>query len=156
MLNRIKSLLTGAAGPGEADPSVEVRLAAAALLVEAGQMDGQMSGHEREHIIDLLGVRFGLSRAEAEELCHEAAASAANTHQILPFTRVIKDRFDQWQRVEMLEMLWEVAYADGHLHDYEANLVRRIGGLIFVSDQESGNARKRAMARLGVSETPLG
>ena len=48
-------------------------------------------------------------------------------------------------------MLWEVAYADGELHDYEANLMRRVTGLLFVSDQESGEARKRALERLGLS-----
>jgi uncharacterized tellurite resistance protein B-like protein len=45
-------------------------------------------------------------------------------------------------------MLWEVAYADGQLHDYEASLLRRIAGLIYVGDRESGEARKRVLARL--------
>lgn len=152
MLNRIKALLTGGAAPDQGDHAAEVRLAAAALLVEAAQMDGQMSARERDRILDLLRSRFDLSAEEAEDLCQEAAARSADTHHLLPFTRVIKDRFEQAERVEMLEMLWEVAYADGHLHDYEANLVRRIGGLIYVSDQESGGARKRAMARLGVQD----
>jgi len=49
-----------------------------------------------------------------------------------------------------VEMLWEVVYADGVLHDYEANLLRRIGGLIYVSDMDRGNARKRVMTRLGI------
>jgi uncharacterized tellurite resistance protein B-like protein len=47
-------------------------------------------------------------------------------------------------------MLWEVAYADGTLHDYEASLLRRITGLLYVSDRESGEARKRVLARLGL------
>jgi len=52
-------------------------------------------------------------------------------------------------------MLWEVAYADGQLHDYESNLVRRIAGLLYVPDHESGTARRRAMAKLGLSDDPL-
>ena len=48
----------------------------------------------------------------------------------------------------MIEMLWKVVYADGNLHDFEANLVRRICGLIYVSDRESGDARKRVLERL--------
>ncbi len=51
-------------------------------------------------------------------------------------------------------MLWEVAYADGILHDYEANLLRRIGGLIYVSDRERGAARRRVVARLGLADEP--
>ena len=47
-----------------------------------------------------------------------------------------------------MEMLWEVAYADGELHDYEASLIRRVTGLLHVSDRDSGAARKRALDRL--------
>ena len=47
-------------------------------------------------------------------------------------------------------MLWEVAYADGALHDYESNLMRRLAGLLHVSDRDSGEARKRAIERLGI------
>jgi uncharacterized tellurite resistance protein B-like protein len=50
--------------------------------------------------------------------------------------------------VDLIEMVWEVAYADGELHDYEANLLRRLGGLLYVSDRERGEARKRVLARL--------
>ena len=47
-------------------------------------------------------------------------------------------------------MLWDVAYADGELHDLEASLLRRIGGLLYVSDRERGEARKRVLARRGL------
>ena len=50
----------------------------------------------------------------------------------------------------MLQMLWEVAYADGELHDYEASLLRQVAGLLYVTDQESGTARKRARERLEI------
>jgi uncharacterized tellurite resistance protein B-like protein len=47
----------------------------------------------------------------------------------------------------MIEMLWEVVYADGELHSYEANLMRRLGGLLYVSERDRGAARKRVLAR---------
>jgi len=50
--------------------------------------------------------------------------------------------------VMLVEMLWDVVYADGELHDYEANLMRRVAGLLHVSDQESGAARKRVLGRM--------
>ena len=53
-------------------------------------------------------------------------------------------------RVGILEPLWEVAYADGQLHVYEASLLRRVAGLLYVSDRESGEARLRVMAKLGL------
>lgn len=158
MINRLKSLLMEALGdsPDDRDDGMQVRLAAAVLLVEAAMMDGHMDPQESDHILALLRARFGLSDEEARALLDEAMAADEAASQILPFTKAVKDRFSPEQRVEMIEMLWEVAYADGRLHDYEANLVRRIGGLIFVSDQEAGAARKRAMTRLGVSDNPLG
>jgi uncharacterized tellurite resistance protein B-like protein len=66
------------------------------------------------------------------------------------FTSAIKDGLDHAERVQLIEMLWEVVYADGQLHDYEASLLRRVSGLLYVSDRESGEARKRVLARLGV------
>jgi uncharacterized tellurite resistance protein B-like protein len=63
---------------------------------------------------------------------------------------VIKDRYETKQRIEMIEMLWEVAFADGSVDYFEANLISRIAGLIYVNDRDRGESRKRVMARLGI------
>jgi uncharacterized tellurite resistance protein B-like protein len=91
-----------------------------------------------------------LTEAEARSLLELAGDEVANASQLYGFTRVVKDNFDHDERVELMEMLWEVVYADGALHDLEASLMRRIAGLIYVPDRESGAARKRAMSRLGL------
>ncbi len=156
MINRIKSLLTGdapAASAGSEDSADELRLAAAALLVEAAWQDEDFDDVERRHIGDLVAARFGLTGAEAASLVSAAETAVADATQILPFTRLIKDRFSHQERIEMVEMLWQVVYADGVLHDHEAALMRQIGGLVYVTDQERGAARKRALARL---KTPAG
>ena len=95
-------------------------------------------------------MRFELTEAEARSLLELAGDEVANASQLYGFTRVVKDNFDHDERVELMEMLWEVVYADGALHDLEASLMRRIAGLIYVPDRESGAARKRAMSRLGL------
>ena len=59
----------------------------------------------------------------------------------------MKDGFSHDERVRMIEMLWEVVLADDEIHDHEANLLRRVAGLIYVSDRESGDARKRVLDR---------
>lgn len=135
-----------------ADPGARIRLAAAALLVEAASLDGHLDESERIRILKLLRDRFGLGAEDAERLFAEAVAETERSVQLVGFTRTIKDAFDYDERVRLIEMLWEVAYADGHLHDYEANLVRRIAGLVYVADQDSGAARKRAMGRLNLGE----
>jgi len=85
-------------------------------------------------------------------LIEKAAAAVAQSVPILGFTKAIKDRLEPEERGSIMEMLWEVAYADGELHDFEANLARRVAGLLFVSDRESGDARKRVLARLDLND----
>lgn len=152
MINRILSLFEGVragktASGGEGE---EVRMAAAALLVEAALLDGHFQAAERQVIKTLLKERFELSEEEAEYLIHEGAKAAGESSQLYAFTRVLKDRFSFEERIGMIEMLWEVAYADGVLHNFEASLMRRIAGLLYVADRDSGLARQRVLRRLGV------
>lgn len=155
MLNRIKGFVqewSGAAGAsGQDGAHDELQVAVAALLVEAATMDSDFDADERAAIGRLLRARFGLEERDAQKLVALAEAHIADAAELYGFTRIVKDRFSHDERVEMMQMLWEVAYADGELHDYEANLMRRMAGLIFVSDRESGEARKRALAHLGLS-----
>jgi uncharacterized tellurite resistance protein B-like protein len=150
MLDRIRRLLTGRppAAQSAAHSFEERQLAAAALMVEAATMDDAFDADERVRIGHLIQDRFGLSADEAADLLAEAEQAASASVQWQGFTSAIKDGFDHAERVELIEMLWEVAYADGQLHDYEASLLRRIAGLIYVGDRESGEARKRVLARL--------
>ncbi len=159
MINRIKSFFrdpNGAGGGSSAGVAGrrkidELHLAAAALLVEAACHDMRFEVSERRMIESLVQARFGLSAEEAATLIEAAEREVDAAAQLLHFTRAIKDRFSHEERVEMVEMLWEVVYADGVLHDYEANLMRRIGGLLYVTDQERGAARKRVLARLNTA-----
>ena len=151
MINRIKALVLGAED-GDAVPfgsADDTQVAAVALLVEAAVMDGEFDPAERRTIARLLEDRFGLEGAEVEDLIAAGEDAVERSHQLFAFTRVVKQGFDFDERIRMIEMLWEVAYADGELHDYEASLVRRVAGLIHVADRDSGAARKRVLARLG-------
>ena len=62
---------------------------------------------------------------------------------------IAKDEFEK-DRIAMIEMLWEVAFADGQVDHFESNLIQRIGGLLFVTDRDRGLAKQRVMARLGI------
>jgi uncharacterized tellurite resistance protein B-like protein len=154
MIEHLKSLLFGDDSPAGTAPD-EVRLAAVALMVESAMMDGCMDERERSHIALLLRDRFELPADQAEAMLDRATTLQENSIQLFPLTKTIVDAYSIPQRIEVIEMLWEVAYADGQLHDYESNLVRRIAGLLYVPDHESGSARRRAMAKLGLSDDPL-
>jgi uncharacterized tellurite resistance protein B-like protein len=113
-------------------------------------MDGNFDDQERKSIISLMEQHFNLNDEESLTLISEAEKIIENAGDLYAFTRVIKDRYESEQRIEMVEMLWEVAFADGNVDHYESNLISRISGLIFVSDRDRGGARKRVMARLGI------
>lgn len=134
-----------------ARPMAAEQLAAAALMVEAARLDGRFEAHERRRIKELLEQRFGLESELAGELLAEAERAAAESVDWQGFTRAIKDGLDHDGRIAVMEMLWEVAYADGELAPLEDSLMRRVAGLLYVSGPESAAARRRALARLGLA-----
>jgi uncharacterized tellurite resistance protein B-like protein len=149
MLNRVAQWLGGnAEDAGTDDGFDETQIGAAALLVEAARADGEFSDDERAAIGRALTRQFRLTEAETATLLDEAERIQDDAVEISRFTRAVK-ALPEARRVEILEMLWEVVLADGDLHAYEANLLRRVGGLIYVSDRENGEARQRVKARLG-------
>lgn len=123
--------------------------AAAVLLAIAARLDGHAASDERESIVRLLRVRLGVEDAEA--LIDEADEAALASTDFYQVTRVIKNSLAADQRAGIIEMLWEVVYADGKVHDYEANLIRRVAGLLQVEDRDAGEARKRVSERRGPS-----
>lgn len=156
MFDRLKAFFDDRGGHGQGPEGRhshdEKQLAAAALLIEAAMLDGDFEEAEQAVVHQLVRDRFGVNETEADSLLREAQASQAESTQLIRYTRAVKDHFSETERIELIEMLWEVAYADGTLHDYEANLLRRVAGLIYVSDRDRGAARKRVLERLGLSQ----
>jgi uncharacterized tellurite resistance protein B-like protein len=151
MIDRLIALFGGAEG-GRIQKTAqcgerELRLAAAGLLAHAAALDGEVHEDETRTIRNLLRSHFDLDHDEVEELLEEGHKEAAESTQLFQFTRVINDKLDPDERVKIVEMLWEVVYADGDVHHYESNLIRRVAGLLHVSDRDSGSARKRVTER---------
>ena len=150
MLNRIRALFHDT-DPGKTDGQT-LQAAAAALLVEAARTDNTISAAERNRILEVTRRHFNLTEEEAQDLLSAAVFDTEGASPYYRYVSVINDRCPPDQRLWIIEMLWEVAYADGELNDLEANLLRRIGGLLHVSDVERGQARKRVLDRLGLPE----
>jgi uncharacterized tellurite resistance protein B-like protein len=152
MLERLKSMLMGdELPPVHQWRREDVEVAAAALLIEAARVDGRIDPAERTTIAGLLCQRFGLDPADAEALMDLAGRENERSVELHHFAHIINQRFAEAARIELIEMLWAVVYADGVVTDYEANLLRRIAGLLYVADHDRGAARKRVQARLGPS-----
>ena len=152
MLNRIKFLFEANGTPGATNLSKnsEIQLAAAALLVESASIDGLFDQIERQRISSLLMAHFKLTVAETETLIKQAEFAVEGTGQLYGFTKIVKDRYDECDRISVIEMLWEVAFSDGNVDAFEKNLIQRVAGLLFVSDKDRGLTKKRVMARLGI------
>ena len=152
MLGGLKSLLFG----NDAEEAVKagqhggsaLHHAAVGLLIEAAMLDGDFHEAERERIETLLKDRFELPAEEVATLIAAAEEAARERVELHTITRTVRDHFDPEERIRMIEMLWEVVYADGSLDDFESNMMRRVAGLLYVNDRESGEARKRVQARM--------
>ena len=129
-----------------------LKLALTALLIEAANCDDRFDQAEREAITRLLERRFGLSKSDADQLLAAGEVAASASAELFHFTRIINDRLSLAERVDLIEMLWEVAYADRVLDEYEDSLLRRVGGLIYVPDRERGMARQRVLKSLGLDQ----
>jgi uncharacterized tellurite resistance protein B-like protein len=129
----------------------ELQLAVAALLLEAAVVvDGDFDPHEREIVRKLLQRCFSLRPDEAQSLVAAAERRVEMSAQLFGFTSTVNNRLDRERKIELIEMLWEVAYADGVIDPLEDTLLRRIAGLIDVSDHERGEAKRRVLQRLGM------
>ena len=150
MIERIRMLVLGSKETVSIEPDSisDGDAAAAALLVEAACIDGDFGADEHHAITRLLSNKFDLDPGEVETLISDAEAVVAHSVDHYGFARKVKDAYDHEARVDLIEMLWQVVYADGVVDDYEANLMRRLSGLLHVSDRESGDARKRVLERL--------
>lgn len=147
MLNRIRNLLGGGSAPSQESPEDERHLAAAALLVEVATVDEQFDDDERARIKACVAERFDLSHDDAVALIEAAEHETDGSVQLYAFTSAIRNGFSYDERVELMESLWRVVLADGHVDPYEDQLLRRIAGLIYVTDRDRGLARKRAEGR---------
>lgn len=155
MIDRLKTLFTAnhsAAGTA-ATQDDDVRRATATLLFMAASMDDHIDAAERAVIAEAVAERFDLAPDEANALLVEAEETAHDSTHFQRFTQQIKNAFDDAGRFEVMEMLWRVICVDGEVHHREANLMRRIAGLLYVTDKDSGLARQRALATIGAGDS---
>jgi uncharacterized tellurite resistance protein B-like protein len=150
MLDRIRAFFREGHDQAGGAARDELQLAVAGLLVEAAHQDGRFGEDERKTIQALLQSRLNLAPGDTDALIEVAEERVGRSSDLWSFAQVVKNRYDAAERIRMLEMLWEVVYADGVLDDFEASLMRRIAGLLYVSDADSGAARKRVLDRLGL------
>jgi uncharacterized tellurite resistance protein B-like protein len=121
--------------PGRFDHT-DYRLAAAALLIHAAAIDGDISDVEREKLRALVRRRFGLGETATDELVAEATEAENEAIDLYQFTRLINRSVDEKGRSRMVEMMWQMVHADGRVTEFESNLIWRAADLLGVSSRE--------------------
>jgi len=108
-----------------------------ALLIHAAKIDDNYTGAEKEIIKKALISLNEITPNEAEELLKKAEKIEQESNQIVAFTREIKKNSMEF-RLKIIEILWKIVYSDGSSDSYESNLIRRVCGLLYISDRDSG------------------
>ncbi|VAW73221.1 hypothetical protein MNBD_GAMMA14-754 [hydrothermal vent metagenome] len=120
-----------------------LHLATAALLFEMQRADFEEQEEERNVLERVLRDTFALSKEETRELSRLAQRESEDSVSLHQFTRLINQQFSPEEKVRVVEMLWQVAFADGRIDRYEEALLRKIAGLIYVPHREFIQARHR-------------
>ncbi len=127
------------------------RLATAALLIEITRADYEIKEEERLAVTDAVQRVFGLSPAETAKLVQLAELESKNATCLYEFTSLINSQYSIEQKEHVVELLWEVAFADGRLDRYEEHLVRKIADLIHVPHLKFIKAKHVVKERLGLA-----
>ena len=137
MLDAIRQFIADLTGMPEARRfgDDDYRLAAAALLFHATAIDGIVSAEERAKLHELLKLRFNLDDSDADQLAAAAEAADNEAVDLYGFTSILARRLDEAGRERIVEMMWELVFADGAVHEFEDNLIWRVAELLGVPSQ---------------------
>ncbi len=115
------------------------------LMIEAAKTDGILDNVEISKIKSILINTFEENSNEVESILNKAIENIDFDKSLHFYTSRINKTFSDEKKILLLETLWEIILSDGEVHDYESNLIRRLSGLLYISDVNSGNAKKRAL-----------
>ena len=149
MLESLKQFLTDLTGEAKRQEHFrddDYRLAAAALLIHVCSVDGEMSAVERDKLHAVLRDRFSLDDVATAALIDAAATADEESVDLYHFTSLINRSLDAAGRRRVVEMMWELIYADGRVTEFEENVVWRASDLLGVSSRERIEIRHRVAA----------
>lgn len=119
------------------------KLAATALLVHVVSLEGAPSDVEKAKLHDLIESRFKLDAGTADRLIVAATAEESDAVDLYHFTSVIMRAVDEAGRLRIIEMMWEMVYADGKVSEFEDNVVWRAADLLGISSRDRIDLRRR-------------
>ena len=144
MLNLLKNILNNQNSQEDKNNNKNLELLCG-LMIEAAYTDGKIDENELNKIKLSLVYVFAEDPNEVDSVIEEAKKNKNNSNSLHYYTSYINKNFEDDKKLLLLEALWEIVLSDGEVHDFESNLIRRLAGLLYISDVDSGNAKKRAL-----------
>ena len=114
------------------------------LMIEAANTDGEITQEELNKISHSLINIFKEDPKVVEVSLTKAFENKDNSNSLYYYTSKLNKIFSNENKIKLIEDLWEIILADNQIHDFETNLIRRLAGLLYISDVECGNAKIRA------------
>ncbi|MEM6987616.1 MAG: TerB family tellurite resistance protein [Pseudomonadota bacterium] len=146
MLNKLVTWWQSApSDPVEDDADQGLRRATAALMIEISRSDMEIAATEKDKIAELVKSTFALDDAELEGLIGDAGEAVENAVSLVEFSRVLVDQLSLDERGRVVDMLWQVALADGSIDRYEDYYIRKIADLLYVSHARFIQGKLRAL-----------
>ena len=144
MIKILKKILNNNTLINEKDDNKNLELLCG-LMIEAAYTDGQIHVSEIDKIKLSLTNVFNENPIDVDLVLDKAIKNKNNSNSLHHYTSFINKNFTEDKKLLLIEALWEIVQSDGEVHDFESNLIRRLAGLLYISDVNSGNARKRAL-----------
>ncbi len=148
MLNALKTFFSSIDIDADLEQTDPLKLSAAVLMIEVLAADDVVDQREVDHVTQLLQSQFAIDANDVDRLFERARKESDEAVSLQGFTRQICEHYDNEQRVELLTMLWEVGMVDEHVDGNERHLIRKIAGLLYLTDRQIIQAREAAKSSL--------
>ena len=143
MLQSLKNIFAGDQSLNTETENKEIDILSG-LMIEAANSDGEITQEELNKISHSLISVFKEDPKVVERSLTKAFENKDNLKSLYFYTSILNKSYTDAQKIKLIEVLWEIILADNEVHDFETNLIRRLAGLLYISDVECGNAKIRA------------
>ena len=148
MLAKLRRLLTNTAPDSPHSDTLDLQLAAAALLVDVARSDYRRDPEEDDALRRALKQCFDLDTAAVDDLLDRAEIESQRAVGVYPFTTLVNEQCSETEKIALVRQLWEVAAADGDIDKYEDHLIRKIADLLYVSHSQFIRTKLEALGTL--------
>jgi len=146
MFNKLKSIFDKKIEE-ENEQFDTVQIAISTLMIQTAVYHGVFDEQEKSEILELIKKYFNFNEDQKLSLFKIAMKVNDDSNDMQQFTRVLNDNLSEEEKLNIIEMLWKIIISDGHIDDYENALIRKISGLLYISDRDVGQIKKKLITQ---------